>query len=164
DFQFRNAIEWNNPFYVGTFVSLSVQLSRSDQIFVSFHILRLNIPHKYVALLAVDVYGRYGKQFPPNVNSFHFLSLNYKFYLAFENSNCRDYITEKVYVNAFQDYSGLSILHHRKLHGRMHRVWLPLMTSYTEQSKSMRTAPNLCLIAKFWKSRHHHYMNVTWVA
>ncbi|OTF80387.1 hypothetical protein BLA29_013929, partial [Euroglyphus maynei] len=27
------------------------------------------------------------------------LNNDYKFYLAFENSNCRDYITEKFYLN-----------------------------------------------------------------
>lgn len=30
---------------------------------------------------------------------FEMLNKDYKFYLAFENSNCRDYITEKFYVN-----------------------------------------------------------------
>ncbi|CDS36809.1 glycoprotein 3 alpha L fucosyltransferase [Echinococcus multilocularis] len=52
--------------------------------------------------IPVDIYGRKGLKFPPNVKTFHFLSLNYKFYLSFENSNCRNYITEKVYFNAMQ--------------------------------------------------------------
>ncbi|KAH9278317.1 Glycoprotein 3-alpha-L-fucosyltransferase A [Echinococcus granulosus] len=52
--------------------------------------------------IPVDIYGRNGLKFPPNVKTFHFLSLNYKFYLSFENSNCRNYITEKVYFNAMQ--------------------------------------------------------------
>lgn len=30
---------------------------------------------------------------------FEMLNRDYKFYLAFENSNCRSYITEKLYVN-----------------------------------------------------------------
>ena len=32
---------------------------------------------------------------------FNMLKKDYKFYLAFENANCRDYITEKMYWNAF---------------------------------------------------------------
>ncbi|KAL5966607.1 Glycoprotein 3-alpha-L-fucosyltransferase A, partial [Taenia solium] len=50
----------------------------------------------------VDIFGRNGKQLPRNSDAFHLLSLNYKFYLAFENSNCRNYITEKAYFNAMR--------------------------------------------------------------
>lgn len=37
------------------------------------------------------------------------LENDYKFYLAFENSNCKEYITEKFYVNALK-YSVLPIV------------------------------------------------------
>lgn len=37
---------------------------------------------------------------PPGPDCFHHLSQKYKFYLAFENANCRDYITEKFFRNS----------------------------------------------------------------
>ena len=40
-----------------------------------------------------------GKMFRTNGDCFNVLDTDYKFYLAFENSNCIDYITEKFYVN-----------------------------------------------------------------
>lgn len=40
---------------------------------------------------------------------YEMLDADYKFYLAFENSNCVDYITEKLYENALQ-YSVLPIV------------------------------------------------------
>ncbi|KAH9278310.1 Glycoprotein 3-alpha-L-fucosyltransferase A [Echinococcus granulosus] len=52
--------------------------------------------------IPVDIYGSKGRQLPHNAEAFHLLSLDYKFYLAFENANCRNYITEKVYFNAMQ--------------------------------------------------------------
>uniref|UniRef100_A0A5K3FXN6 Fucosyltransferase n=1 Tax=Mesocestoides corti TaxID=53468 RepID=A0A5K3FXN6_MESCO len=52
--------------------------------------------------IPVDIYGRQGKQFPPGRDLFQWLSENYKFYLAFENSNCKYYITEKATVNALK--------------------------------------------------------------
>ncbi|VDD82471.1 unnamed protein product [Mesocestoides corti] len=50
--------------------------------------------------IQVDIYGQGGRQFPSGRDEFQWLSENYKFYLAFENSNCRNYITEKVTSNA----------------------------------------------------------------
>lgn len=54
--------------------------------------------------IKVDIYGycgtlhcKRGQQ-----SCFEKLRKEYKFYLAFENSNCRDYITEKFFVNALR--------------------------------------------------------------
>ncbi len=52
--------------------------------------------------LKVDIFGRGNKILPKTGDGFQWLSTNYKFYLAFENSNCRDYITEKVSHNALK--------------------------------------------------------------
>lgn len=44
--------------------------------------------------VAVDIYGRCGKECPSNCDDM--LRSDYKFYLAFENSWCPDYVTEKL--------------------------------------------------------------------
>ena len=37
-----------------------------------------------------------------SINCIRWLGEQYKFYLAFENSNCRQYITEKFFTNALE--------------------------------------------------------------
>jgi hypothetical protein len=41
----------------------------------------------------VDIFGRCGQNIPPDLKNY--LNTNYKFYLGFENSLCKDYVTEK---------------------------------------------------------------------
>ncbi|XP_035775611.1 glycoprotein 3-alpha-L-fucosyltransferase A-like [Anopheles albimanus] len=64
---------------------------------------RLQYAHELQKYIAVDIYGACGT-FKCSRNTaercFEILDRDYKFYLAFENSNCKDYITEKFFVNA----------------------------------------------------------------
>lgn len=53
--------------------------------------------------IKVDIYGSCGPYNCPRLDAkkcFEMLDRDYKFYLAFENSNCKDYITEKLFVNS----------------------------------------------------------------
>ncbi|RDD40404.1 Alpha-(1,3)-fucosyltransferase C [Trichoplax sp. H2] len=52
----------------------------------------------------VDVYGECGTKCSRNRQCWNHLKQNYKFYLSFENEVCKDYITEKLYNNAFANY------------------------------------------------------------
>lgn len=56
---------------------------------------------KYVP---VDVYGNCGQfKCRDREKCLDMLRRKYKFYIAFENSNCREYITEKLWYNAFDN-------------------------------------------------------------
>ncbi|XP_037822771.1 LOW QUALITY PROTEIN: glycoprotein 3-alpha-L-fucosyltransferase A-like [Lucilia sericata] len=64
---------------------------------------RLQFAHELGKYIDVDIYGACGNYKCSRVNAdkcFEMLDRDYKFYLAFENSNCKDYITEKFFVNA----------------------------------------------------------------
>ncbi|XP_043230579.1 glycoprotein 3-alpha-L-fucosyltransferase A-like [Amphibalanus amphitrite] len=66
---------------------------------------RLQYAKELAKYIEVDIYGSCGtKKCPRSMGKkcFEKLSNEYKFYLAFENSNCRDYITEKFFVNGLQ--------------------------------------------------------------
>ncbi|XP_056644935.1 glycoprotein 3-alpha-L-fucosyltransferase A-like [Diorhabda sublineata] len=62
---------------------------------------RLSYAKELGKYIPVDIYGTCGPLKCPRSDKkcFEILEKEYKFYLAFENSNCRDYITEKFYVN-----------------------------------------------------------------
>ena len=56
---------------------------------------RYRLIEKIRKFINVDVYGKCGKQCPQDWSSCENLRSSYQFYLAFENSDCRDYVTEK---------------------------------------------------------------------
>jgi len=63
---------------------------------------RLNYAKELAKYINVDIYGACGSKRCPRASAnkcFSLLDKDYKFYLAFENSNCKDYITEKFFVN-----------------------------------------------------------------
>ncbi|XP_069935652.1 glycoprotein 3-alpha-L-fucosyltransferase A isoform X2 [Cherax quadricarinatus] len=66
---------------------------------------RLQYAKELGKYIGVDIFGACGTKRCPRSNSakcFEMLNKDYKFYLAFENSNCRDYITEKFFVNGLR--------------------------------------------------------------
>ncbi|KAL7286859.1 hypothetical protein TKK_0018995 [Trichogramma kaykai] len=63
---------------------------------------RMNYAKELSKYIQVDIYGACGTLRCSRSQAqacFGMLDADYKFYLAFENSNCRDYITEKFFVN-----------------------------------------------------------------
>jgi len=70
---------------------------------------RMDFARQLSRYIAVDVFGKCGSHQcpkdikPGSVACVGWLSKHYKFYLAFENSNCKDYITEKFLANALKN-------------------------------------------------------------
>lgn len=63
---------------------------------------RMQYARELSKYISVDIYGACGSLRCPRSQAktcFDMLDADYKFYLAFENSNCKDYITEKFFVN-----------------------------------------------------------------
>jgi len=65
---------------------------------------RLEYARNLSNFIDVDIYGSCGTKRCPRSSEecTKMLDTDYKFYLAFENSNCKDYITEKFYVNGLE--------------------------------------------------------------
>lgn len=66
---------------------------------------RLDYVHELQKYISVDVFGACGDRTCDKNNQqgcFDMLRDDYKFYLAFENANCRHYITEKLFLNALR--------------------------------------------------------------
>lgn len=64
---------------------------------------RFDVARKLNQYIQVDIYGNCGNLTCSKKNDsdcMQMLNENYKFYLAFENSNNRDYVTEKLFKNA----------------------------------------------------------------
>lgn len=60
------------------------------------------LPFRFI-FFKVDIYGDCGPYSCSRETEdacFQMLERDYKFYLAFENANCKDYVTEKFFVNA----------------------------------------------------------------
>jgi len=66
---------------------------------------RKNYAKELQKYIPVDIYGKCGtKKCPRSTETecFEMLNQDYKFYLAFENANCKDYITEKFFLNSLR--------------------------------------------------------------
>jgi glycoprotein 3-alpha-L-fucosyltransferase len=64
---------------------------------------RLQYAHELQKHIPVDIYGKCGtKKCPRSDTCYDKVITDYKFYLAFENANCKDYISEKLFRNALR--------------------------------------------------------------
>ncbi|XP_023221231.1 glycoprotein 3-alpha-L-fucosyltransferase A-like [Centruroides sculpturatus] len=61
---------------------------------------REDYAHELGRYIQVDIYGNCGKKYCPHIPAsecYRKLGRNYRFYLSFENSICKDYVTEKLF-------------------------------------------------------------------
>ena len=87
---------------VGAVTKLSLTEGKVQMYFHFCRNGRLNYARELGKYINVDIYGACGSKRCPRTNAnkcFSLLDKEYKFYLAFENSNCKEYITEKFFVN-----------------------------------------------------------------
>ncbi|KAK6032795.1 fucosyl transferase [Ostertagia ostertagi] len=64
---------------------------------------RMEYARRLSQYIQVDIFGACGKRSLNKVEAHRTIRENYKFYLAFENSNCHQYITEKFWINALRN-------------------------------------------------------------
>ena len=73
---------------------------------IYFYFQRLTYGHELNRYINVDIFGKCGNDYVCSKKRkdacITEITKQYKFYLAFENSNCREYITEKLYRNAYE--------------------------------------------------------------
>ncbi|EUB56139.1 Glycoprotein 3-alpha-L-fucosyltransferase A [Echinococcus granulosus] len=92
---------FSEPFY-----AVDVEYLRQNGVLIAFESVESPVHMReltQIQMQQVDVYGGMGRETPPGRDPLQWISEHYKFYLAFENSNCRYYITEKVTVNALRN-------------------------------------------------------------
>ena len=96
---------------------------------------RLHYIHELQKYIDIHIYGRCGTyQCPGGVGCFGMLKKSYNFYLSFENSICKDYVTEKFYRNAL-----------------MHNM-LPVVINGGDFSDPTVAPPGCCIKASDFKS------------
>ena len=96
---------------------------------------RLHYVHELQKYIPVHLYGSCGThRCPTRGDCFAMLKKNYSFYLSFENSLCKDYVTEKFYRNAL-----------------MHNM-LPVVINGGDFSNPTVAPPGCCIKASDFKS------------
>ncbi|KAK0397194.1 hypothetical protein QR680_002026 [Steinernema hermaphroditum] len=86
---------------------LSPRSKPKDVLWLVSHCITNNARMRYANELAhhiqVDIFGECGERKIPKDAGLRLLQKEYKFYLAFENSNCKQYVTEKFFDNALRN-------------------------------------------------------------